>query len=170
MDVNAVIAVMLGFVAVVFDVRQRRIPNWLTFGGALAALLFSGVRHGFAGVAHSGGGWIVGAALFFPFFAFGGMGAGDAKLLAAIAAWLGPVEGVWTAMFATMAGGVIGLGVAISRRYVRRAFSNLWLMMMHWRVAGLGPVPGLTLDDTKAPRLAYAIPITIGVLCTLWRR
>ena len=44
------------------------------------------------------------------------------------------------------------------------------LMLMHWRTQGLGPVPGLTLKDTSSPRLAYAIPITIGVLCTLWRR
>ena len=26
------------------------------------------------------------------------------------------------------------------------------------------------LRESKAPRLAYAIPIAIGVLCTLWRR
>jgi hypothetical protein len=53
---------------------------------------------------------------------------------------------------------------------LRTAISNLWLMVMHWRTQGLGPVPGLTLKDGSSPRLAYAIPITIGVLCTLWRR
>jgi hypothetical protein len=43
-------------------------------------------------------------------------------------------------------------------------------MLMHWRVAGLRPVPGLTLRDGHAPRLAYAVPIALGVLCTLWLR
>ena len=57
--------------------------------------------------------WIVGVALFFPFFALGGMGAGDVKLLAALAAWLGPIDAVYMAMFSSIAGGVIGLGVTV---------------------------------------------------------
>ena len=47
--------------------------------------------------------WVLGAALFFPFFALGGMGAGDVKLLAALAAWLGPADAVYLAMFAAIA-------------------------------------------------------------------
>ena len=47
------------------------------------------------------------------------MGAGDVKLLAALGAWLGPAESVWLAMFAAMAGGVLGLAVAIARGYLR---------------------------------------------------
>jgi prepilin peptidase CpaA len=123
-----------------------------------------------SGLGIAAAGWLAGAALFFPFFALGGMGAGDVKLLAALAAWLGPAESVWLAMFAAAAGGVLGLVVALARGYLRAAVSNLWLMLMHWRTQGIGPVPGVTLKDSKSPRLAYAIPITIGVVCTLWRR
>ena len=104
-----------------------------------------------------------------PFFALGGMGAGDVKLLAALAAWLGPKDAVYMAIFTSMAGGVIGLGVTLLRGYTRQALSNIWLMLMHWRVVGPKPVPGLTLSDGHAPRLAYAIPIAVGALCTLWR-
>jgi Flp pilus assembly protein protease CpaA len=91
------------------------------------------------------------------------------KLLAALAAWLGPSQSVWLAIFAGMAGGVLGLALAVARGYLRTAASNLFLMFMHWRVNGLTPVPGMTLSDSAAPRLAYAIPITIGAVCTLWR-
>jgi hypothetical protein len=59
--------------------------------------------------------------------------------------------------------------VSVARGYLGKAFSNLWMMLMHWRVVGPSAVPGLTLNDTKAPRLAYAIPIAIGLVCTLWR-
>ena len=169
-DVRAAVVLAVALVAVVFDVRTRRIPTWLTFGAALAALAYGVFDAGLAGGGTAAAGWIAGAALFFPFFALGGMGAGDVKLLAALAAWLGPSESVWLAIFAAMAGGVLGLAVALSRGYLRTAISNLWLMVMHWRTQGLGPVPGLTLKDGSSPRLAYAIPITIGVLCTLWRR
>jgi prepilin peptidase CpaA len=170
LDVRASVVLSIALVAVVFDVRTRRIPNWLTFGAAIAALVYASFDAGLPGVGTATAGWFAGAALFFPFFALGGMGAGDVKLLAALAAWLGPSESVWLAIFAAMAGGVLGLGVALVRGYLRTAISNLWLMLMHWRTQGLGPVPGLTLKDGSSPRLAYAIPITIGVLCTLWRR
>jgi prepilin peptidase CpaA len=170
MEFRFVAAISVAVIAVVFDVRSGRIPNALTFGGALAALVYAFAAGGATGVFQASAGWVIGAALFFPFFALGGMGAGDVKLLAALGAWLGPAEAVWLAMFASIAGGVLGVAVALSRGYLRQALSNVWLMLTHWRVTGLRPVDGLTLRDTKGPRLAYAIPITIGVLCTLWRR
>ena len=169
-DVRAAAVLIVALVAVLFDVRTRRIPNWLTFGAAGAALVYSTLDAGLPGAGISAAGWLAGAALFFPFFALGGMGAGDVKLLAALGAWLGPRDSVWVAMFAAIAGGVVGLAVAAAQGYLRTATSNLWLMLMHWRTQGLGPVPGLTLKDASSPRLAYAIPISIGLVCTLWRR
>jgi prepilin peptidase CpaA len=155
--------------AVICDVRTRRIPNKLTFGAAAAGLAYGLWVGGLGGFGTAGLAWLIGAALFFPFFALGGMGAGDVKLLAALAAWLGPLDTIYLAIFASLAGGVFAVVVSIARGYGRQAFSNIWLMLMHWRLVGLKPVPGLTLKDTRAPRLAYAIPIAAGALCTLWR-
>lgn len=169
-EARAVLALVVAVVATVYDVRSRRIPNALTFGAAAAALIYGMFDGGFGGLFQAAGGWVVGAALFFPIFVLGGIGAGDVKLLAALGAWIGPIEAVWLAIFASMAGGVSALLVAAAHGYLRRAFSNIWLILMHWRVAGFRPVPGLTLRDGTAPRIAYAIPITIGVVCTLWRR
>ena len=105
----------------------------------------------------------------FPFFALGGMGAGDVKLLAALAAWLGPAtQSIWRSSRRSQAES-LALVFALLRGYTRQAFSNIWLMLMHWRVVGPRPVPGLTLRDGRAPRLAYAMPIAVGALCTLWR-
>jgi prepilin peptidase CpaA len=169
-DARAILALTIASIAVVTDVRGGRIPNALTFGGALAALLYGLATDGVHGLGVSAAGWLAGAALFFPFFALGGMGAGDVKLLAAMGAWLGPADSVWIAMYAAAAGGALALVLAVARGYLKTAFSNLFLMFMHWRTQGIKPVPGLTLKDTNSPRLAYAIPITIGVVCTLWRR
>ena len=143
---------LVALVAVVFDLRTRRIPNMADVRrGCGRARLRRSFDGGLPGLGLAAAGWLAGAALFFPFFALGGMGAGDVKLLAALGAWLGPVESVWLAMFAAMAGGVLGLVVALARGYLRTAFSNLWLMLMHWRTQGLEPVPGLTLKDTNRP-------------------
>src|SRR5262245_12651363 len=165
--IGAVLVVAI--VAVVFDVRTRRIPNLLTFSAAILAVLVAMASGGLSTSMTAVVAWILGVALFFPFFALGGMGAGDVKLLAALAAWLGPIDAVYMAIFTTMAGGVIALGVTLLRGYTLQALSNIWLMLMHWRVVGPKPVPGLTLSDGDAPRLAYAIPIAVGAVCTLWR-
>jgi prepilin peptidase CpaA len=168
-DIVRTIAVLLvASLAVPFDVRTRRIPNALNLGAAAAAVCFAFVHAGLPGLTTALAGWFLAAALFFPFFAVGGMGAGDVKLLAAIAAWLGPLDAIYLAFFSSLAGGVAALVVSVKRGHGRLAVSNIWLMFAHWRVVGLRPVPGLTLRDSRAPRLAYAVPIAIGALFTLW--
>jgi prepilin peptidase CpaA len=166
---RAGVVLAVALIAVAFDVRTRRIPNWLTFGAAAAALIAGWTDAGTLGLGRAALAWFVGALIFFPLFALRGMGAGDVKLVAALAAWLGPVEAVYLAIFASLAGGVVAIVVSMSQGYLRTALSNVWLILTHWRVAGPRPVPGLTLQDTRAPRLAFAIPITIGLVCTLWR-
>lgn len=168
-NIRTVAVLVVAVLAVVTDLRTRRIPNVLTFGAAAAAIAFAVIGGGVSGTVTALLAWLLGAALFFPIFALGGMGAGDVKLLAALAAWVGPADAVYLAGFAAIAGGVIAVGVATVHGYMRQAFTNIWLMLMHWRVAGPKPVPGLTLRDGRAPRLAYAIPIAVGALCTLWR-
>ena len=156
--------------ACVSDIRSRRIPNLLTFGAAVAAILFHGLTGGVQGLGHAALGWVVGAALFFPLFALGGMGAGDVKLMAAVGAWLGPAPAAWTALYAAIAGGAMAIGVALFRGYLRTAFRNIGHLLWSWWLAGVRPVPELTLDASRGPRLAYALPITVGTMVTLWLR
>src|SRR5215212_8490883 len=103
--------VVLGLVGVAaaIDVRTRRIPNLLTFGGAAVALAYHAWTGGLHGLALGAGGWTIGLALFLPMFLLRGMGAGDVKLLAAVGAWLGPMGVVWCALYSVLAGGVLAL-------------------------------------------------------------
>ena len=163
------IVLAVGVIACVTDVRSRKIPNVLTFGTAACGLVFHLITHGWSGLALAAGGWATGVALFLPFFLLRGMGAGDVKLLAALGAWLGPMHTVWLALFASISGGVLALLVAASRGYLRKLFSNLGTMLLYWYVAGPRPVPDQTLERSASPRLAYAIPILVGTVITLWR-
>lgn len=164
------IVVAVGLVACAFDVRTRRIPNALTFSAALVGLLFHFAQSGTAGAQFAAGGWAVGLLLLLPYFALGGMGGGDVKLVAALGAWLGPSHAFWLAIYAGIAGGAIGLIVAFSHGYLKTALANIVAMFGYWSAVGLKAVPGLTLESSTSPRVAYAIPILIGTVVTLWLR
>jgi prepilin peptidase CpaA len=170
LDVPRTAAVVVALIACVTDVRSRRIPNVLTFGAAAGALGFGLAGGGFAGLGWAAAGWAVGAVLFFPLFALGGLGAGDVKLLAALGAWLGPGLALWVALSAAIAGGPLAVAVALSRGYAGQALGNLWGLLTYWRVSGVRPHPGLTLESAPSttPRLPYALPIAAGLMVTLW--
>jgi len=154
--------------ACVSDLRTRRIPNALTFSAVAVALLFHLINGGMSAAGWSLAGAFLGAGLFFPMFALRGMGAGDVKLLAAVGAWLGPSQVAVAALATSLAGGVIAIVVALGHGYLKAAALNLWMLLTHWRVNGIRPVEHVTLQGTRGPRLAYAFPIAIGTVVTLW--
>jgi prepilin peptidase CpaA len=162
------VALAIALAACVTDIRSRRIPNVLTFGGALAGIVFHVVTGGIDGLILGSSGWIVGGLVFFIPFALGGLGAGDVKLLGALGAWLGPMAIVWVALYTGIAGGIAAVAVALARGYLSQAFKNIYLLLMHWRVAGVRPLHEVTLAGSKGPRLAYAVPILCGLLATFW--
>lgn len=170
MTVLHIFVAALVTLACVSDVYTRRIPNALTFSAAGGALLFHAVTGGMSAAGWSLAGWLVGALLFFPIFALRGMGAGDVKLLAAVGAWLGPGQVAIAALLTSIAGGVIALVVALAHGYLATAFSNLRVLLTTWRIGGIQPLPAVTLEGTRGPRLAYAVPIAIGTMVTLWLR
>jgi prepilin peptidase CpaA len=167
-SVGAILALGLG--AAVSDVRTRRIPNVLTFGGTAAAFVFFLFERGIGGLGWSALGWVVGCGLFLPFFLLRGMGAGDVKLLALIGSWLGPLLVLRVALYGAIAGGIVGIAVALVHGYLSQALWNVWFLLRYWRINGPRPVPTLTLADAKGPRVAYAVPIVAGMVAALWLR
>lgn len=94
--------------ALAWDVKERRIPNWLTGSGLLLGILLGAVRvGGIPTEALLGAG--TGLAVTVPFFLLGGIGGGDAKLIAVAGAFLGTSQ-LLTALVATA---IIGGGMAL---------------------------------------------------------
>jgi prepilin peptidase CpaA len=170
METSQIAVLILGAIACWCDLRTRHIPNLLTFGGAAIAVGYAFFAHGIGGGLTSVVGWFAGAAVFLPFFALGGMGAGDVKLMACVGAWLGPRSAFWAAIYAALAGGVMAIGMALATGYLRQARENLWLLLTHWRVVGIRPLPELTLEGSRGPRLPYAFPIMAGTVATIYFR
>ncbi len=161
-------ALAVGLLASITDLRTRRIPNALTLGAAVAALVMRGSLDGTAGVFWGLLGWLVGLVLLLPLFALRGLGGGDVKLMAAFGAFVGPYSVLWATLLGTIAGGVFSVVLATWHGAWRRTLANLGLLVTHWRVAGPVAMSGLTLEDSRSLRLAYAVPLTCGLGVALW--
>jgi prepilin peptidase CpaA len=167
--VTELTALAIGAAACITDLRHCRIPNALTFSAAAAGLAFHVLAPQGSGFAFAGAGLLAGLLVFFPFFALGAMGAGDIKLMAAIGVWVGWQPALNVALYGAMAGGVLAVAVAMWQGYLRQALSNIRALLSYWRVAGLKPLPELTLEAGKGLRLPYALPIMAGLMVTIWR-
>jgi prepilin peptidase CpaA len=165
-----IVGLTIASIACLTDLRTRRIPNVLTFGAALAGLLYQLAAGGVDGLGQAALGWLVGASVFMLPFALGGLGGGDVKLLAALGAWLGPGDALWLALYTGVAGGVMALAVSALYGYLGTAIQNIKLLLCHWRVAGIKAVPAITLEGSGGPKLAYAFPILTGMVATIWLR
>jgi prepilin peptidase CpaA len=144
-------------VAVVSDVRDRRIPNALTLPLAVAGLGIGVVSEGAGGLVVAVLGCLTGGLLFLVPVAKLGWGMGDLKLAAALGAVGGPLFALWMGLYAMAAGAL---------------FALVWLT---WQ-GQLSRVAGEMRRDLRAgqsPRarsglsIPYAVPIAAGVAIAL---
>src|SRR5512144_2951224 len=86
---------VLGYAALAtgFDLRERRIPNWLSGLGLAGALAAAPTDAGIGLPAALCGAGLGLGALFIP-FTLGAVGGGDVKFAAVAGAWLGPRVGL----------------------------------------------------------------------------
>ncbi|HEY3443953.1 MAG TPA: A24 family peptidase [Paludibaculum sp.] len=119
MSIPAILAVGLGLAASATDLRNRTVPNRLTFSAVLGGLVWYGITGGLRGAVYSLAGAAVGFGSLLGFFLVGGMGGGDVKLLAASGASVGP-ELVFQALIWIALLGGAGAAVTVFWRVWRR--------------------------------------------------
>jgi len=114
--------------ACVSDVKRRRIPNALTFPLLMAGLVWASIIGGWAGAGDALLGAAAASALFIVLFVVAGGGAGDAKLMMALGAWLGVLGALIVLTCVLIAGGVLAAGQMLWRGRCREVWANLlWI-------------------------------------------
>ena len=92
----------------VYDVRSRRIPNFITLPAMVFGLILHAALGGWRQLATAAAGGLICGLIFFVFYLAGGMGAGDVKLIAAAGCIAGlPLIGhllLWTRTVSPPAG------------------------------------------------------------------
>jgi len=106
---NHAILLLLVAISGFFDLKERKIPNKVTFAGILIGILFNLITGGWMGLLQSILGMFAGLAIFFLPFVMGGMGAGDVKLMGAIGALMGWRFSMMTALYSALVGGFMVL-------------------------------------------------------------
>ena len=161
---TAVVLLAVLALAVREDLVRHRIPNALNLVGLGLGLFLAALAGGLDGGLWAGAGAAVGCAALLPFYLMRGMGAGDVKLMAAVGAFLGPVDAFLAAAFALVAGAILAVVVVAWRLARSRAAIS---------GAPTGPGPAVAWTLTMAPglraeRFPYAVAIGLGAISALW--
>jgi len=174
---TAVLCVLCLFLAgaVHSDVRQRRIPNWLTLAGICAGIGFNtllpegfgfaSVLPGAIGLRHALAGLGVGLGVMLPLYLLRAMGAGDVKLMAMVGAFLGPRATLGVVLMTFIAGGILILAVVLRRKSLGQLFSNLRAMLLSgFLKLMLHEPPVLEPAPASAGRMPYGLAIAAGTV------
>jgi len=143
------------------DYRSRRIPNWLTVSGALAALCLSaisGTPHFLASLQGFGAALAVGLLLFF----LRSLGAGDAKFMAAVGAWAGLSRLPMAFLFMLGVGAVAALAWSWRKKVLRATLASTATIVGGVMNAGAPGTPWV--GQTAAGRFPYGVGLGLGAI------
>ena len=153
--------------AAILDFMLHRIANLLTAGGLVCALLMRFAGQGWDGLLEGLAGFAVAFGLYLPLYAFGWMGGGDVKLMAAAGGFLGWPEALLAVALSTLAGAVAALLIIAAGGGMGEYLSRYGQMAKYLFFTGqfdyVGPPPG----SVAARRFPYAFAIALGTLATL---
>jgi prepilin peptidase CpaA len=156
----ALSALML--LAAFFDVRSRRIPNLLTVSGFVIAIVMRFVAGPGAGIDGLTGA-ILAFVLCLPFFILGVLGGGDAKLLMATGAFMGPRDLLPAMLIIASIGGIIAALDAARRGILLPVLYNCGDIIKNWATLGRrGSNRSLTTAGALA--IPYGVAIALGAL------
>ncbi len=164
---DVIFALAIAVVAAVADLRTKRIPNWLTYGGIISALAGRLVMLGWPGLKDGLEGMLLGSSVFLILFVLGGMGGGDVKLMAAVGAFAGTASIAPLLIATAVAGGVMAVVMMTLRGRILITLWNSLELARHHMTAGLQPHPVLNVRESHSMRLPFAPAIAAGVLYCL---
>jgi prepilin peptidase CpaA len=163
-QVSAALAAAVAVAAAVIDVRERRIPNLLTYPALLVGLLLQTVVHGWRGLLLAAGGALIFGGTFFLFYFVRAMGAGDVKLAAALGSIVG-APASWQVMFATaMAGAVLAVFYMVISGRLLQTMRNTWSVVGFHAKHGLQTHPLVNLDNPVVLRMPYGLAFAAGTV------
>jgi len=175
---HPLIAIILGgltVAAAVYDIRFRRIPNFLTMAGLAAGIAANGLLYYREGLRWEGlrlslSGLAVAALVYVFLYFLHAIGAGDVKLMAAIGAITGTQAWLKIFVITALAGAIGALVLVVIRGRFKQTIRNVFRILaslIHFQ-RPYDNDPDLDVRSAKALRMPHAVPIACASLIYLW--
>ena len=160
--IDVVVFVLIGICGIT-DLRTGKIYNKVTYPAILLGLSWNVWMPDALGWWSRIEGFALAAVLMGALTLMGGMGGGDAKLLAAIGALKGYPFILDVLFYSFLVGGVIALAIAIWQRRFLRILGNVWRMLL--AILIYRSKPETAEDETGSYKIPFGLAICLG---TLW--
>ncbi len=173
--IPAAVVLVAALIAAMTDVWKFKVYNALTLPVMLAGPVYHGVVGGWTALANSALGLLFGFAILLLFYAMGGMGAGDVKLMAAIGAWLGMPLTFYVFLASALAAGVYAVMLLVWAGGLQEVIIDVHILWL--RVTAFSRHMGsddrvedeVKRDDRRKRLIPFAAMVAIGVIATyLW--
>jgi prepilin peptidase CpaA len=159
------IAVVL--LAGIYDVRTRRIPNWICLSGIVLGIALNAfVYRGLPGLILALEGLGLGFGVYFILYALHAMGGGDVKLMAAVGSLVGWRDWLGIFFITALVGGVLALIVVLLRGRFGKTVANVGFIlgeMMHGRAAHVSREE-LDVKNPQSVGLPHGAVVAVGTL------
>ena len=157
------VVIGVSLAAAIIDLRTRRIPNALTMPLLVAGLVWAAWIGGLLGLANAAAACFLLALPYLLLFLFAKGGAGDAKLMGAIGAWMGVKQGIIVLGCVCVAGGVLAIASAFAKRRLKVVLANIVLSIYNFMVAVLTSRSIGTAANEARPEQTEKLTIPYGV-------
>lgn len=131
MEVNHFLLILLLITATYTDIRENKIPNYLTITAVGVGVLFFTIKNGWEGLLFSLSGMAVGFMVMLLLYLFGAISAGDVKIFAGIGALTGTDFVLYSAMYTLIYAGIIGLIILILKKDWLKRIKRLYDIIIH---------------------------------------
>jgi prepilin peptidase CpaA len=153
-----------------WDLKTRRIPNFLTIGGALGGVGFQLGFHGLPGFLDGSAGLGLGLILLLGPYLLGGMGAGDVKAGAALGAWLGLGRAFFLFIYMGICGGLIILVALLWQQRLIFRLREGWNFLLNWLLCRPFQSKPSASASRQRDTIPYGAAMALGMIVLCWRQ
>lgn len=157
-----ILALIVAGAAAGTDWKSRRIPNRLTVPAVLLGLGVNTLLYGWAGTKAALGGAGLMLLLFLPMVWLRALGAGDAKLMVALGAFLGPLQVVAVLFGAVLVSGLMAAVLMVRQRRVKQTLRNMGELVKGFFVFGFQPHPVIRLENQQLSSVPFGVAAAVA--------
>jgi prepilin peptidase CpaA len=150
--------------AALLDWRSRRIPNWLTISGLLIGVATHSILTGWHGFLFALEGAALALILLLPLVLLRALGAGDWKLMGAVAAFLGPVLFLFVLLGSIFTSGIMAVVQVLRVGRVTETVRNVLTLVKGFLAFGLKKNPQISLDNPRLLKLPFGVAVAAATI------